>query len=193
MKNTINISLKKNSISHSIAEVGGEKDHNLSVFNNFEKTHPWLNPDGSMRADEEISELGQTWSAETWDNYLKATINHGDSELLVEKSMDDLKAYIAMDFLNFLTTTENYEFLHAYVQEALSSQLSVREGLIIKMKYFENMSEREVAEQLDIKIPTLKRYRRDALRKLKSFFISKKSINEVKSLVLLRLLNEKAI
>ena len=193
MKNTINISLRKNNISHSIVKKGGNWGTDSNVFNDFEKTHPWLKSDGSMKSDKEVSKLGQSWNAETWDNYLKATINHGDPDLLVEKSMDDIKAYIAKDFLSFLTTTESYEYLHAYVKEAISKKLSPQEEKIIVMKYFNNMSEREVSEEMNVSLETIKKYRKSALKKLKKFFNSIQAINEVKSLVLLRLLEDKVI
>ena len=190
MKKTINISVKNKKASHSIVKMGGSMGTKQCSFNTL---YPWLNTDGSMKSDKEISALGQHWNAETWDNYLKATIEHGDTELLLEESMDDIKALSAKDFFDFITTVENYEYLQGYVQQAMRNNLSPKEESILRMKYFENMSEKEVAEKLSIGLETLKKYRKSALKKIKNFLTTQEAISEIKSLVLFNLIGKEVV
>ncbi len=51
---------------------------------NTKSESPWLNSDGTIKNDDEIKSISKGWSSQTWENFLKETVdvNQSSNEIL---------------------------------------------------------------------------------------------------------------
>jgi hypothetical protein len=58
---------------------------------NKENKLPWLNEDGTKKTDAEIAQLGQSWSAQIWNEYLDSNTGtlRDDNLIFVSRVTDE--------------------------------------------------------------------------------------------------------
>lgn len=133
------------------------------------KLSPWLNDDGSFKSDEEIQVLGKSWSAETWDSYLKVNVGDveaEDKDLTFFPFVDTETVNFGAELLKSLRSQDEYENLPEAFEFALT-YLSEREAQVIRMRYLKELSQDEIAERLGVGINSIKSFRRKGLKKLR--------------------------
>lgn len=133
------------------------------------KLPPWLNDDGSFKSDEEIQSLGKSWSAETWDSYLKVNVGDVEAEaqdLVFFPFVDTETVNFGTELLKTLRTQDDYENLPEAFDFALTF-LSDREAQVIRLRYLKELSQEEISERLGVGINSIKSFRRKGLKKLR--------------------------
>jgi len=148
---------------------------------------PWLDSNGKMRPDHEIEKLGQNWSAATWDEYLKATVDmekEDDDSTVSFPYMDTDTIANGDNLLQYLRNIDEYEGLQDYLEFALK-KLTSRERQILRMKYWDELTQIQICQILGIAECTVSTTRRKALKKLKKLLCSQEFKEEIKTLKLL--------
>ena len=147
------------------------------------ETAPWLNSDGSRKTDSEISKLGESWSAETWDSFLKddvGTVGY-DADTVSFPYMDTPTIASSSDLVKYLQNLDQYENLEEYLGYAIKT-LSKREREFVELKYWKGMTQAEIARKFNVKDNTVSTIRRRALAKLKKCLCSDEFKQNVKAL-----------
>jgi len=109
---------------------------------------PWLNADGTHKSDKEIQKIMHSWSARTWDDYLK-NFEGEQQEILLDKpeSIDNIPYFD----LGSLCSTPEGRMQYPYFRHLLLAamkQLSPRELLVVKMQFWHGKTAREIAKEL---------------------------------------------
>lgn len=142
---------------------------------------PWLNADGTKKSEDEIKELGKTWSSETWSQYLDSEVGTlRDDELTFVPAVTD-KTLEKSTVLNFLHEGKNYEELETALLLALS-QLTKTERFIIKESFWKMASNKDIAEKLGKSTNTVAVLKSRSLKKLAQILSSKQLRNEISHL-----------
>ncbi len=150
--------------------------------NDFLKQRPWLNINGSFKSDEEISLLGKNWSSATWNEYLDANIGKlNDDEMVFFPYMDSETILDGSNLLNMLNSVNEYPALKQALKLSLK-KLTPKESNVIKMRYWDNKSYKEIATIMKVSPNTVKKFRQRAIEKLRKLLPSKEFRNQVKHL-----------
>lgn len=151
------------------------------------RSKPWLDSKGRLKSDKEIETLGQSWSATTWDEYLKATESNSSAQDNITASffcMDSDTAVNGHILLEYLRNINEFESLEEHLSYALKF-LTPRERKILKMKYWQGLSQAQISRKLKISECSVSNTRNRGLKKLKKGLASKDfhdRINTLKSL-----------
>jgi len=165
----------------------GKNDSSL-LANEFKKksneptSTPWLNTDGSKKTDKEISQLGKSWSAETWSHYLDSSVGIlNDESLVYFENMDTEMVYERAEVLNFLRDSKCYQSLEDALLVALE-KLSTKERLIIRESFWQRLRDREIAIALNTTHSTVRNLKHRAIKKIGQFLTSQDVKKEVLAL-----------
>ena len=139
---------------------------------NTNNKFPWRNVDGSYKSDGEIAQLGKSWSAKTWDEYLKDTIE-------ISKNRND-QCFYDMDTEFILEKAEVMEILksHKYdnMKDALNlafDSLSNMERTVIRYSFWEGMDDKMIAKVLNTTHGAVRVHKSCAIRRLRRILPSK--------------------
>jgi RNA polymerase sigma factor (sigma-70 family) len=149
--------------------------------NEYLKSKPWLNSKGKMRSDRQIKKLGQSWSASTWEEFLKATVDVEDPNEDVTDSfpfMDTVIVANSNEFLSYLRNINEYSSLKVYLGHALK-KLSSRQRQIMRMKYWDGLTAEEIQTNLRISQDTIRTTKAVATKKLKEILLCENFREEV--------------
>ena len=106
---------------------------------------PWCNEDGTRKSDGEIKLLGQGWSAETWDRYLRADVGDVEDDALVFFSNMDTEFVLERhEVLEMLGRYDDYEGIRFALHAALD-ELSPMERDVLKGAFWKGMDDRDIA------------------------------------------------
>lgn len=112
---------------------------------------PWLNTDGSMLSDEKIKAISKDWSPETWEQFLKETVEHDDS---LEQEDHALVSQAALDCFSESLWEGNDSSKMSQVAKGLRricrDHLTPRQQQIIRAIFWDSLSEREIANRLGL-------------------------------------------
>ena len=72
-----------------------------------QKKHPWLNENGQQYPDPQLKIISQEWDEETWDNYLKATVDVPLQEVYL-KHENDIENYSQEEHKKILPRCRKY-------------------------------------------------------------------------------------
>ena len=131
------------------------------------KTCAWRRANGSLKAIEELKCDSKTWSLDTWNKYLKSLEKRHREESLhkaqfTESVLDEDYTETVFSFSNGNKFTHLVSSLNALMRE-----LSPREYKVLKMIYWEKLSQRKVAQNLRISRRHLRIIMHRGLKKLR--------------------------
>lgn len=143
-------------------ESNGNRSADLSELR---KPKPWQGAKRKILSDETLQEVSKSWDADTWELFLGSTVDVelsrnetllDDYQYLIENSADHL--------FSFQTTLP--EKVRLKVQAAIK-QLSLLQQKVIDGLYFQELSEREVAKELQVSQPRIHILKKLSLNKIK--------------------------
>lgn len=141
---------------------------------------PWLNFDGTKKTDSEIAELGKSWSPEIWSRYLDSNLGTlKDEELIFFPDMNSELMSQGFDLLNFLRQNRQYSVIKDAFELALD-ELSRMERRVIKKLFWENISTRELADDLKTSEVNIRVIKSRAIQKLKILLPSQEFKQKIK-------------
>jgi DNA-binding CsgD family transcriptional regulator len=136
---------------------------------------PWLDVNGKTMPDEYLKMHSQGWSMETWVEYLKSLETPMRETLISDHAFNqklDQQSENFFERAQCLCPTA----LANKVSQAIE-RLSGRQSQILQMVFWQNLSEREVANQLGISRPSVQVMKKRAIKRLES--ILKEKINVI--------------
>ena len=179
---SLNQSLKteKSMPTTGIGKIGHRSTSHAPKYE-YLKSKPWLNSKGKMRPDHQIKKLGQGWTASTWEEFLKATVDVEDPNEDVTDSfpfMDTVIIANSNEFLSYLRNINEYSALKTYLGHALK-KLGSRQRQIMRMKYWDGLTAEEIQKNLKISQDTIRTSKAVATKKLKEILLSEDFRKEV--------------
>jgi hypothetical protein len=143
---------------------------------------PWLNEDGSRKSDNEISELGQTWSAETWNRYLGEDIGQlDDDEMVFFPHVDTIAIHDGAELLDSLKEIDDYQKLRFAVPHAVD-ELSYKQKIVIKNIFWSNKTIEEVAIDLKMTNTSVRSLKYRAIKRLKEILPTEEFKEKLKAI-----------
>jgi len=133
------------------------------------KEYPWLDENFEPLPDEKLRELAKSWKPQVWESYLKTI--EGSCKEYQPKNLeffDDKadRAHISQ-FYQTLKTGGEYKHLEKFLSESIKI-LSLKQKVVISGLYFEKLSTRQVAVELNISRTSVCNVRDQALKELKA-------------------------
>lgn len=129
-------------------------------------SEPWLDPNGRLYSDDALREVSKTWDAETWERFLAQTVDHSQREILQSDEERLIDEYLTGDEkLDEMPRNE----LHGLIRQLIRRHLTHQQQKVIRMIFWENRSEREIAEIMGLnkgRVPTIKRQSLNKLKRL---------------------------
>ena len=149
---------------------------------NVNTDKPWLNADGSMKSDEELKSICQTWKPSQWEEYL-STIEGAQVEMPISQlTADDEKERaqeLAVNIFDYIIESKNVH-LKSVISEAISS-LTPRQLQVVRKVYWERKSYAQAAKELGVGKSTIQNIHIQALGRLRTIVpdltIKKRTIN----------------
>lgn len=130
------------------------------------ESKPWLDPNGRLYSDDALKEISKTWDPSTWERFLSETIDVPQRELVQSTEERAINEYLTgEEKLDEMPRNE----LHALIRQLMRRHLSIQQQTILRMIYWENRSEREIAETLGLtksRVPTQKSKSLSKLKRL---------------------------
>lgn len=129
---------------------------------------PWLGTDGKVLDDKAIRQIAaeQNWDQETWDQFLDATIEAPQREELTTPTHSKASPKTSQSVWCLGETSLNDED-SAKIKRLIGDYLTPRQQQIIRLIFWESMSERNIAELMNVTRSTVAVQKRRSLRKLK--------------------------
>ncbi len=134
---------------------------------------PWKNPDGSKKTDAEISKLGQSWDAKTWEQFLDQEVGRitDDGRITYFKKWEKIPGI--EEKLAEGQTSEKVANLNLQaVFETAFEELTLTEQLVLEKFFWDGMSLNKIAEDLKSTPSNMSNTKARALRKLKRILSS---------------------
>lgn len=150
--------VEKNNLSHK----------EIKTKNNNQKS--WRKLDGSMKADIHLKKICQKWSALEWEQYLE--------EIEVSLKESQISTYEFDAIAEGNNISEEFKKMPSHVECSYArniilkavNQLSKRQKVIIKLLFWENLSQAEVARRLKINRSAVHSSKEKAIEKLREKF-----------------------
>ena len=140
--------------------------------NNTLQKKTWLNKDGNLKSDPEITMLGKSWPQETWDRYLDETLGSLDNdELVFFPYMDTETMREGKKILDEIRERGDYPSLRFAFKVALD-ELSKSERAVIKGCFWEGQDTPQIASQLKKSCANVRMIKTRALRKIREILPS---------------------
>ena len=139
------------------------------------KRPPWRNRSGTKKTDVEISNLGQSWDVETWEQFLDEDVGkiEDDGRLCFVRKFEDrpkLEKQAEEDG-EFSNKTENLDL--EVVFRLAFEELTPRERLILDKLFWEDRSLQKTAKDLNSTPTNISTAKAKILKKLKEILTSK--------------------
>lgn len=133
---------------------------------------PWIDKNGDLFSDKKIEELGQSWDLETWDQYLKETVEVGLKEQLVNPRKYDLMR--ENPSYNDLSGSKSQPHGAGTLSRKTRNQihlmkqaLSRRDRYIVHYFFWEGLSTSDIAFLLKMKSQIVRKRKKQILKKFK--------------------------
>lgn len=133
------------------------------------QSRPWLSKDGSMLSDAEIKVISQNWSAETWEQFLSETVEKESSY------QRDLPAFVSPTALDCFSetiwegnTSDRMDDVAKGLRRICRDSLTPRQQHIVRATFWRGLSERQIADVLDVSRSTVRTQKLRSFEKIKS-------------------------
>lgn len=123
-----------------------------SMNSNYEP-RPWLDHTGKIYPDNRLREISQAWTPETWELFLKETVEGSQSyqreDLISAKSYDlALEEHTASIWASDDSGINDNDFTK--LRRLIRDHLSPRQQHTIRLVYWDGLAERKIAELLGV-------------------------------------------
>jgi hypothetical protein len=138
------------------------------------KCEPWLDASGKVFDDAKLREASRDWDQETWERFLKATVDKSRAEEEVCHS-----GYVDLAEDQFEGTWGHFELLPWRIERevrAAVEQLEEPCPEIIKRIFWNGETQQFIADQLFINRSKIQRMKKNSLSKIKSLLEKKRSV-----------------
>lgn len=135
---------------------------------------PWLDPNGHLYSDDALREISKNWDAQTWERFLKETVEHPQQEELIT----DLLLTDELDGVWLDEVPDNSD-VSEKIRRLIRFHLTPRQQQVIRLIYWESKSERRIAEMLGVSRSTVVGLKRDSLNKLKRLIENRPTISPI--------------
>lgn len=144
-----------------------------------EINRPWLDESGVVYPDAKLGELSKNWDADTWEQFLIETVEGSSS--YQREDLISLKAYdCALDEMTESIWDSSDQAtagpLCDTVKRYCRDHLTPRQQHVIRLTFWNGLSERTIGEQLGVSRSTVMTQKRRALSKLKHLLEKRESI-----------------
>lgn len=133
------------------------------------QSRPWLSAVGTMLPDEKIKALSKDWSAETWEQFLTETV---EKESAYQR---DLPAFVSPTALDCFSetiwegsTSEAMDDIAKGLRRICHNHLTPRQQHIVRATFWQDLSERQIADFLGVSRSTVRTQKLRALEKIKA-------------------------
>lgn len=136
---------------------------------------PWLNTAGGLLSDSKLKEVSKSWSQDDWNKFLDETVDVGcdyQSELLQAEEYAQ-KIENMTETIWEATDSHSLQQISKHLRELCRDHLTPRQQQIIRLYYWDGISERTIAEVLDIGRSTVALQKRRSLNKLKTLLVKR--------------------
>lgn len=138
---------------------------------------PWLDDDGRERSIEELQVLSRSWDGDTWERYLKNSVEKSQKESSLKKGFySDFLSTECICFSELIDDGENlkkYKQFFPLVEQAIN-KLSGSKLRLLKLYYVEGLTDREIAHRLKEKVSTIKMRRHRVIKEIrKNLFLDR--------------------
>jgi RNA polymerase sigma factor (sigma-70 family) len=137
------------------------------------KNEIWIKTDGTLKSTDQLKEECQSWSFNTWENYLMTL------EVVTRESYQCTQ-YIdrtnVESFVNYIASTSNSKhrpLLRKAIKKAISS-FSPMEFKVYRLLFFKDLNPTEVAKELNVKRGTITKYQERIFKKVKEVLVQDK-------------------
>ena len=132
----------------------------------------WNGNDGEQLSDAELREVSKTWTAGTWEEFLKTTVEHPLRETLSDstaiENLEDAYKGIYQEML------QHADYPHLkHLVGTLMKRLTIREREVVYEIFWHGLSQQEVGNKLRIKKSAVRNYRDRALKKMGVLLVEK--------------------
>ena len=141
-----------------------------------EKSKPWLDENGNPKSDKQLKEISKTWSESTWEDYLRAFESESKESLLEDPlEVENLSTYDHEYFWKLVdrdkTKERSLKRLRDIIQICLG-EISPRERTVLRKIFWEDKSERNIANELGISCGSVNVFKKRGLSKIKYFIMT---------------------
>lgn len=143
---------------------------------------PWQNSDGSLKSDDELKKVSKDWSPEQWEDYLKSI--EGYRRENVSFSNEELESLSSDDstvLLYSIAQEEKYPITRIAIRACIS-QLPPQQRQVIELTFWEDLSQYEIAEKMNISRNTVRGYLERAKENLRKMLTTGKVVSYTKGI-----------
>jgi DNA-binding CsgD family transcriptional regulator len=136
---------------------------------NQNQSKPWLDPSGEVYSDGALREISKTWDANTWEYFLKDTVDRSEREINVStEDYDFACANLTEKAWNDSTPRLEWDDpLKALVRRTIRDHLTVQQQQVVRLTYWGDLPERQIAEILGVYPNLVHIQKRRSLNKLR--------------------------
>ena len=134
---------------------------------------PWLNPDGTLKSDEEIKLSSKNWSPSVWESYLK-TLEVDQEELLLDDPtfIEEHSQEEHHTHSQNLPSLMELPALRKYLFKAVE-ELTPKQQEVLSYLFLEDLSLRGAGKKMGISAVAVIRIRDRALKSLGQIFVDR--------------------
>ena len=140
---------------------------------------PWLAPAGVIHPDSELRKISKSWNADTWELFLVETVERSSSYQREELIKPGAYA-AALDKLTEsiweCSDSPADDDLATAIRRIIRDHLTPRQQQIIRLIFWDGLSERAAAEVIGLQRSTVAVQKRRSLKKLKRLIETRESI-----------------
>lgn len=129
---------------------------------------PWQDDNGNLAQDSDLEVISKAWDIETWNRYL-STMDTSTLESILPSTTYLRLIEMQPDKISEIEPEINQSRRKQKVREKVE-RLPMRQRKIVKLLFWEDLSEREVAKKLQISRSTVKTQKRRALEAISKIF-----------------------
>ncbi len=129
---------------------------------------PWLDQNGEVLHDDILREISKNWTTNIWESFLSETVDRSQTEKLVSPKayqaiVEEMiePVWVDLDEADPLDTK-----VRAQVRRAMRSYLTHQQQIIIRLIYWEDQSNREIAKSMGVTETQVRVQKRRSLNKL---------------------------
>ena len=132
---------------------------------------PWLDDEGQLLTGKALHDAKKNWKACDWEGYLKDSVEKPLREIPVggPEEVAQLSDRVKSGYSDLFETDE-HTYLGKKIEQGMK-KLTEREREILFALFWEGVSQRKLAENLEIARPTVAVYQQRALGKLARYLI----------------------
>lgn len=136
--------------------------------NETQNQKSWLDNNGQMLTDENLKEVSKSWSAETWEQFLSSTVDRDMSSL--ETTVDNFEELLEQtsEGIAWGSSSKLPIAISRRIQEAMRL-LTKQQKQILQLHFWGEMSERQIAQYMEISQQTVHVSKKSSLSKIKDF------------------------